>query len=392
MTIEFPHVMRLLEENQFDTIYHEHFCYFSLISAEAIFAGHGMTIFDVEELWTHGGSLRIYARHAADTSRPVSDRVIELRDARGGGRATATSRPTRASRSRCARRSARLLELLIGAQARTASDRRLRRPRQGQHAAQLLRHPHRLRRLHRRPQPVQAGPLPARHAHPDPRARSASTRSSPTTSSSCRGTSRTRSSSSWPTPVTGAPSSSCRSRARRSSDDAPRRPRRRCGDRPAARALPRRPQRRHRDRLRRHDPAPARRAARARASDWVVFSADDEREREARASADGFLADAEAPTVDVAALPGELLPVRRRRDQGLLQRARGAASSPTSCSATTATTSTRTTARVAELVWNTFRDHLIAEYEIPKYEGDLGHPNLFVPAAARRSPSARSSC
>jgi SAM-dependent methyltransferase len=79
VTIEFPHVMRMLEENQFDTIYHEHFCYFSLISAEAIFAGHGMTIFDVEELWTHGGSLRIFARHADETDRPVSDRVLELR-------------------------------------------------------------------------------------------------------------------------------------------------------------------------------------------------------------------------------------------------------------------------------------------------------------------------
>jgi hypothetical protein len=79
VTIEFPHLLRLLEENQFDTIYHEHFCYFSLISAEAVFAGHGMTIFDVEELWTHGGSLRIYARHTADTTRPVSERVTELR-------------------------------------------------------------------------------------------------------------------------------------------------------------------------------------------------------------------------------------------------------------------------------------------------------------------------
>jgi SAM-dependent methyltransferase len=79
VTIEVPHVMRLLDENQFDTIYHEHFCYFSLISAEAIFARHGLTIFDVEELWTHGGSLRIYARHAADTTRPVSKRVAELR-------------------------------------------------------------------------------------------------------------------------------------------------------------------------------------------------------------------------------------------------------------------------------------------------------------------------
>src|SRR5690606_13164335 len=54
--------------------------YFSLIAAERIFAGHGMTIFDVEELWTHGGSLRIYARHAADESRPVSERVLALRE------------------------------------------------------------------------------------------------------------------------------------------------------------------------------------------------------------------------------------------------------------------------------------------------------------------------
>jgi SAM-dependent methyltransferase len=79
VTIEFPHLMKLFDENQFDTIYHEHFCYFSLLSVEAIFAKHGMTIFDVEELWTHGGSLRIYARHTADTTRPVTDRLKALR-------------------------------------------------------------------------------------------------------------------------------------------------------------------------------------------------------------------------------------------------------------------------------------------------------------------------
>jgi SAM-dependent methyltransferase len=79
VTMEFPHLMRLFDENQFDTIYHEHFCYFSLLAAEAVFAGHGMTIFDVEELWTHGGSLRIFARPAADISRPVGERVLELR-------------------------------------------------------------------------------------------------------------------------------------------------------------------------------------------------------------------------------------------------------------------------------------------------------------------------
>jgi len=79
ITIEFPHLMRLMEENQFDTIYHEHFSYFSFITAERIFAAHSLTLFDVEELPTHGGSLRIYARHVEDTGKPVGGRVLELR-------------------------------------------------------------------------------------------------------------------------------------------------------------------------------------------------------------------------------------------------------------------------------------------------------------------------
>ena len=78
-TLEFPHLQRLIEGNQFDTIYHEHFGYFSLLAVEAIFAAHGLTVFDVEELWTHGGSLRIYARPTADASRPIGPRVGELR-------------------------------------------------------------------------------------------------------------------------------------------------------------------------------------------------------------------------------------------------------------------------------------------------------------------------
>ena len=78
LTIEFPHLQRLMEENQFDTIYHEHFSYFSWITAEQIFAAHGITLFDVEELPTHGGSLRIYGRHAEDLSKPVTARAMEL--------------------------------------------------------------------------------------------------------------------------------------------------------------------------------------------------------------------------------------------------------------------------------------------------------------------------
>jgi C-methyltransferase-like protein/putative zinc binding protein/methyltransferase family protein len=80
ITIEFPHLLNLIRENQFDTIYHEHFSYFSLVSAEAIFAAHDLVLFDVEELPTHGGSLRIYARHRGDDSKKVSDRVLTLRD------------------------------------------------------------------------------------------------------------------------------------------------------------------------------------------------------------------------------------------------------------------------------------------------------------------------
>ena len=78
MTLEFPHLLRLMAENQFDTIYHEHFSYFAFCTIEVIFASHQLTIFDVEELPTHGGSLRIMARHASDASRPVSDRVGAL--------------------------------------------------------------------------------------------------------------------------------------------------------------------------------------------------------------------------------------------------------------------------------------------------------------------------
>ncbi len=78
ITMEFPHLWRLMDENQFDTIYHEHFSYLSFLVAEKVFAAHDMTVFDVEELPTHGGSLRIYARHAADPSRPVTAAVENL--------------------------------------------------------------------------------------------------------------------------------------------------------------------------------------------------------------------------------------------------------------------------------------------------------------------------
>jgi len=79
ITVEFPHLMCLVEENQFDTIYHEHFSYFSFITAEKVFAAHGLKLFDVEQLPTHGGSLRIYACHVDDYSKPVSEQVKNLK-------------------------------------------------------------------------------------------------------------------------------------------------------------------------------------------------------------------------------------------------------------------------------------------------------------------------
>jgi SAM-dependent methyltransferase len=78
LTLEFPHLLRLIADRQFDTIYHEHFSYFSLLTAQRIFAAHGLAVVDVEELPTHGGSLRLYVRHAP-AAAPPSERVHKVR-------------------------------------------------------------------------------------------------------------------------------------------------------------------------------------------------------------------------------------------------------------------------------------------------------------------------
>lgn len=79
ITFEFPHLERLIAENQFDTIYHEHFSYLSLLALDTVFARHGLTVFDVERLPTHGGSLRLFVRHAEDGGRPVTAAVEAVR-------------------------------------------------------------------------------------------------------------------------------------------------------------------------------------------------------------------------------------------------------------------------------------------------------------------------
>lgn len=80
-TFEFPHLLNLIQKNQFDTVYHEHFSYLSFLAIDNVFSHHDLTLFDVEQLPTHGGSLRIYARHAEcdDPRLAVTDRVAAMR-------------------------------------------------------------------------------------------------------------------------------------------------------------------------------------------------------------------------------------------------------------------------------------------------------------------------
>jgi len=80
MTIEFPLLMNMIEGNQFDTIYQEHYCYFSVLALENVFAAHGLKIYDVDQLPTHGGSLRIYLRHSENKAVPVTPAVHRIRD------------------------------------------------------------------------------------------------------------------------------------------------------------------------------------------------------------------------------------------------------------------------------------------------------------------------
>ena len=169
-TFEFPHLLRLLDGLQYDTIYHEHFSYFSLATISEIFRAHGLEVYDVEELWTHGGSLRVYAQHVGRAARGCGLQWTSCSHVRTGA---GSARPERyATFAEDVKESKRaLLELLI----------RLRRdgkqvvgygaPGQREHAAQLLRDPDRSARLHGRSESVQARPLHTGHAHPDPSAR-----------------------------------------------------------------------------------------------------------------------------------------------------------------------------------------------------------------------------
>lgn len=114
ITIEVPHLLRLMQNNEFDTIYHEHFSYFSLTTLEAVLAARGLALFDVEELATHGGSIRVYVRHADEAGGMPSARLAELKqqEAAAGLGALATYAAFE-ERAREAKRA--LLEFLIAA-------------------------------------------------------------------------------------------------------------------------------------------------------------------------------------------------------------------------------------------------------------------------------------
>ena len=163
ITLEFPHLLRLMDEAQFDTIYHEHFSYLSLLTVQKIFAHHGLTIFDVEELPTHGGSLRIFGQHAENTTRQTTPRVeavLAKERAAGLDRLDAYRHfAEKVKRVKCD-----VLEFLI---TRAGKERRwpATAPRQRQHAPELLRNWPRALVFHSRSQPPQTKPLPAGYPH-----------------------------------------------------------------------------------------------------------------------------------------------------------------------------------------------------------------------------------
>ena len=166
ITMEFPHLMQLMEGNQFDTIYHEHFSYFSFLAVERIFAAHGLTLFDVDEIPTHGGSLRIYARHAED--RFTRDRTVGRRAA-SAGKASGLERLARLHgvRRTGQKHQAQAPGISDCRQTERQVHCRLWCARQRQYASELLRDSVRFPRLHGGPQPVQAPQVSARDPHRD---------------------------------------------------------------------------------------------------------------------------------------------------------------------------------------------------------------------------------
>ena len=163
VTLEFPHLLRLIERRQYDTIYHEHFSYLSLLTSSRALETAGLRVVDVDELATHGGSLRVYARPQEAGVGPTERVKAVLAEEEAAGLHTAAGHDGFAPA--VLKIKSDLLSFLLTVAEQGAYRRRVRRAGQGKHAAQPLRHPIRSARLHSRPQPGQAGQIPARHTY-----------------------------------------------------------------------------------------------------------------------------------------------------------------------------------------------------------------------------------
>ena len=173
VTIEFPHLARLIEDNQFDTIYHEHFSYFSFLTARAVLAAHGLEVFDVDELPTHGGSLRVYAQRADLTLAGPRARGWRSWPSASGRSGSTGSRGTATFAPRVMETKWKLLEFLIECRRDGKRVAGYGAPGKGNTLLNYCGIRDRPARVHGRPQPVQAGAVPAGHPHPDPPSRGA---------------------------------------------------------------------------------------------------------------------------------------------------------------------------------------------------------------------------
>ncbi len=164
VTLEFPHLLRLIERRQYDTIYHEHYSYLSLLTASRVLAEAGLRVVDVDELDTHGGSLRVYARPQECAGEPAT-KVKAVLDAE-----ESAGLHTVAGHEGFARQVLQIKTDLVGFLLEAASQGRsvagYGAPEQRQYPAQSLRHQVRPAELHGRPQPGQARPVPSGYPYP----------------------------------------------------------------------------------------------------------------------------------------------------------------------------------------------------------------------------------
>ena len=387
-TFEFPHLAHLLERVEYDTIYHEHFSYFSLRSICNVFGAHGLAVVDVEELSSHGGSLRVFAAQAAQRPAiaPAVERVLAAEADAGLHSPIAYARF--AERVRASKWA--LLELLIELRRDGKQVVGYGAPGKGNTLLNYCGIRTDLLELHRRPQPLQAGHVHPGHTDPDPssgahrrdaarRDRHPALEPRERDQLAARVHGRVGSEARRPDSARGAVrAGQCSALAR--------------GDRRLMLSL-----------------APAERSFRRilavgahpddieigcggtllqllRARDdvevrWVVFTAaSEERRLEAEASAAAFLADAAGVEVTIHrfrdAFLGHEGPAVKETFETLKS------FEPELVLTHTADDRHQDHRLLWELTWNTFRDEVILEYEIPKFDGDLGRPNAYVTLSA----------